>query len=152
MIRKTLITTTLAAALAFGPVAGTPAAADSSDAAKLLLGAIALGVVAHSINRNNDREPSRADTSPGGPGPRGFDPERHGRFSRTLPAQCEFEVRTWDGRRDVFGKNCLQREGVRTNRLPDRCEFEVRTDRGRRDVYGARCLRENGYRVEARRR
>ncbi len=149
MIRKTLITTALAAALAIGPLTATPAAADSDDVAKLLLGAIALGVVVHAIDKNRDRN-DEATHGPHNPVDPGWGRPPHRRYA--LPARCEFEVRTRQGRREVFGERCLEREGVRVNRLPNRCEFDVWTERGRRTVFGSRCLREHGYRVEARRR
>ena len=166
MIRKTLITATLAAALVFSPLTSAPARADN-DVGKILLGAIALGVVVNAIEKKRDRDQAEEQSQhvdrgrhqpPYGERPRhGQRPpvEVPGRFrprNRVLPAQCEFDVRTWDGRTDVLGARCMERAGVRVNRLPNRCEFSIPSPRGPRTVFGKRCLRHEGYTVEARRR
>lgn len=151
MLRKTLFASALSGALAFAPMTATPAfaAPDAEDYAKILLGILAVGAIANALE--NERERERAVTRrvplPNEQGHRGGH-RRH----RGLPARCEFEVRTRRGYRDVFGRHCLERAGVRVDRLPEACEFEIRTERGWRTVYGSRCLRDYGYRVEARRR
>ena len=147
MLRKTLIATALSGALAFTGAA-TPAAAEpgGQDIARVLLGLAIVGAIANAADNRRDREAATArrqhDPVP---------PRDHGRGQwRELPARCEFAVRTRRGWTEVFGKRCLEREGVRVNRLPDQCEFRIRTQEGRRQVYGADCLENHGYTVEAR--
>jgi hypothetical protein len=150
MIRKTLFASALAGALALTSVTAQPAfaAPDGEDYAKILLGILAAGAIAKALENERDRERAaeRARQDPV------WVPDNRRHRSRDLPQRCEFEVRTRHGWTDVFGKRCLEREGVRIGRLPDACEFDVRTDRGRRSVFGARCLRDYGWTVEARRR
>jgi hypothetical protein len=70
-----------------------------------------------------------------------------------LPADCQFSVRTRDGRRDVFGKYCLEEFARQPRLLPKRCEETVKIRHGRRaDVYDTQCMIDRGYRVEARHR
>lgn len=147
MIRRMVMTTTIAAALAFSPVASTKAVADSDDVAKLLLGAIVVGVAVNAIKKRRDREASRSDHNPARDWP--TDPWNN---YRNLPAECAFETRTHHGWSNVFGQRCLERQGVRAERLPSYCAFEIRTNRGPRTVYGETCLSDHGYTVEARRR
>jgi hypothetical protein len=153
MFRKTFIATALSGALAFtGAATPAVAAPDGEDVAKVLLGLAAIGIIANALENERKSEAVPAHGT--------YDPEpywrdrdrrggRRGHF-RALPARCEFAVRTRRGWTEVFGKHCLEREGVRVNRLPDRCEFRIRTDRGRRTVYGSQCLERHGYTVEAR--
>ncbi len=156
--RKTFKATLLAAVLAVSSVAVTPARAapDGEDFIKGAIGIIALGALVNAIEKDRNRRttPSRAPTYQHYDPPR-YQPPRHdpprGHASRELPAQCLFDVRTRDGWRSVYGRNCMEQFGVRVNRLPRDCAFEVRTDHGRNTVYGQRCLVRSGYRVEARR-
>lgn len=153
MTRKMLIASLLAAGLALAPAAPALAAPDGEDYAKILLGLLAVGAIANALENERDRERAaeRARNRP--TDWRDHDDRRHGRRGdRGLPERCAFEVRTDRGWRSVFGRACLEREGVRVSRLPERCEFAVRTERGRRSVFGERCLRDYGYRVEAGRR
>lgn len=156
MFRKTLLTTTLAAALALSPVAPAPASADSDDLAKLLLGAVALGVAVQVIK--NRREDNRQNNAPSGhaarPPHNTIDPgwARPPLWQATLPSHCKFEVREGHDWINVLGKRCLSREGIHVDYLPAQCQLEIGTPRGRRTVYGERCLQHNGYIIEAARR
>lgn len=148
MFRKTLLATALSGVVAFtGAATPASAAPDGEDYAKVLLGLAAVGIIANALQNERESEAATTrrwnDPTP----PRGHGHQGHW---RELPAQCEFAVRTRRGWTEVFGKRCLEREGVRVNRLPDRCEFRIRTENGRRTVYGADCLEDYGYTVEAR--
>ena len=154
MLRKTLIATALSGALAFtGSATPAVAAPDGEDVAKILLGLAAVGIIANALQNEREREnaAARRRYDPAPPRDHGRRGGRGGHW-RELPARCEFAVRTRRGWTEVFGRHCLEREGVRVNRLPDQCEFRIRTDRGRRTVYGSECLEDYGYTVEARRR
>jgi len=174
MIRKTLLTSALAATLALSPLSATTAASqESNDLRQLLLGLVIDRATTNSLDDGlpltgrttnsygdrygnydgrsyrdddwNDDRDSRHDNRDWGRG--------HHRYGgRSLPGFCEVELGSHRNRARVFGEHCLERAGVRVERLPATCEFRVRTDRGRRTVYGSRCLQEFGYRVEARRR
>lgn len=153
MIRKTLIASTLAGALAVTPLGATPASAapDAQDIALTLLGLAVIGAVANDM-KNDRGEVSRSSGSRNDD--RYWDNGRRDdrRRLERLPARCEIEVRTRRGWTEAFGERCLEREGIRVNRLPNRCEFQARTARGRATVYGSECLQDAGYRVEAQRR
>lgn len=181
MIRKTLITSALACALALAPLSPRPAAAaEGEDIARLLLGLVVVGAVVNALDNGRGEAPSRAtnryddedwyrsdddDDRRWIPPGQAWDPPGHawGRRDdhrgnrhwgrRELPSYCMVELRNRRDRAQVFGERCLERAGVRVNRLPQACAFDIRTDRGRRTIYGARCLQEFGYRVaDARRR
>ena len=172
MIRKTLVTSALAFALALSPLAHRPAeAAEGEDIARLLLGLVVVGAVVNALdNGDNGRneQPSRATNHYDDDdwyrtdryGERGWDhagrgwvPPGHRRLGRReLPSHCMVELRNRRDRAQVYGERCLERAGVRVGRLPQACAFDIRTERGRRTIYGARCLQEFGYRTEARRR
>jgi hypothetical protein len=147
MIRKFATATVLSAALALAPTAPAVASPDGEDYARVLLGLLAIGAIANALENERDREAAARRRHDPVPQPGWHDGRR-----RELPARCEFEVRTRHGWTEVFGKRCLEEQGVRVSRLPEACAFDVRTDYGRRSVYGAECLEDYGYRVEARRR
>jgi hypothetical protein len=153
MKRKLLIASLLAAGLALAPATHALAAPDSEDYAKILLGLLAVGAIVNALENQRERERA-AERARNRPAEwRGHDRPRQGRGGdRWLPARCAFDVRTGRGWSSVFGRACLEREGVRVSRLPDRCAFDVRTERGRRVVYGEECLIDHGFRVEAGRR
>ncbi len=161
-MKQTILTAVTAAAIAFSPVASTPArAADPHDVIVPLLGLAVLGAVLN--ERRNDREARanqtrrRVVTSE----PRYREYDDRGRYrndrrrEKTLPGQC---LRVAEGRRNdriVFPERCLNRAGIRTRDLPRRCEFRLPVRRGRLDVFGARCLADAGWtlpRIATRRR
>lgn len=138
MIRKMLILPALAAALVLNPISSTPAAADSDDVAKLLLGAVAVGAIVHVVKKERERDAARAAAA---------------RATATaneynLPTTCTFQIRTHKGRQDVLGQRCMQQEGVNISRLPTYCSTTINSHRGPRTVYDERCLREFGYVIQ----
>ncbi len=141
MVRNKMIATLLAAVLAFSPAVSTPASAapDAEDYARVMLGLLALGVLVETLDNDRDRRLDRRES------------ERARSMHRRIAA-CEFEVRTRNGWRDVYGSRCLERAGVRVSRLPRDCAFRVRGERGNSVVYGERCLEDYGYRFEVRSR
>lgn len=134
MTRK-LTAAIAAAAVALTSMIATPAAAISDeDALKLLLGALAVGVIVQNLNDNNNRRaPSRSHYSPRG---------------RVIPGECVFDIRTRRGPKEVVGERCVARSGFRAE-LPSACAIDIRGDRRDRTVYGVNCLRERGFRIGA---
>lgn len=131
---RNFIAAITAAAIALGSLTATPAAAlDDRETLRLLLGAIAVGVLVNELHQNsqNNRQPARVSSR-----------------SRAIPSECVFEVRTRRGWRDVVGQNCVSRAGMR-GELPAACGFEVRGTRHNRVVYSVNCLRDKGYRIGA---
>lgn len=140
MIRKIFIATALATSLAFNPVTVAPAAADSDDVTKFLLGALAVGVVVHAIKKDRERDAARAAAM-----------AAHAAAYR-LPARCKFQTHTLHGPANVLGNRCLRREGVNTSALPNSCAFVINSHRGPRTVFGEYCLTQAGYTLAGRRR
>lgn len=156
-MKSRLIAATTAAALALGSITATPAVAlDRSErtALTLLLGAAAVGLLLSNNKRKDDRRVTRGT---------GYDPyyydngyydnryrrgddDRDNRRFRTIPAQCERAVRSYDGRQDVVSARCLRDAGFRRD-LPERCAFDLRDGGRRTTVYGSRCLRQEGFRI-----
>lgn len=149
-----LIAAVTALAVTLSGIGATPAVAwDQKEqrALALILGAVALGAI---IN-NEDKKRSRPSPVPAPkyqPQPAHQKPYHRGHGNdrwrnRTIPAECVYDVRTGEGRREVVSKACLSDFDF-GRRLPAECAFEIRTERGRREVYGPRCLEEFGYRIE----
>lgn len=146
MIRQMLLAPVLALSLAFQP-APAVAAPDGEDYAKILLGLAVAGIIAKKIQ--DDREDRAREEAARRQPPPIHDPHPHRRGE--LPARCAFDARTDYGWATVYGRQCLQRSGVRVERLPRECSLRIRTDRGNRQAYDAQCLSYSGYTVEARR-
>lgn len=142
MTRK-LTAAVAAAAIAISGMFATPAAAlDQDETLRLLLGALAVGVLVKELNDKNKDElrANQVDRR-----------SQHvsSRY-RTIPSECVFEVRTRRGWRDVVGKRCVERSSFR-GQLPAACAFEVRGERRDRTVYSVNCLRDRGLKVGANR-
>jgi hypothetical protein len=151
---KRILTAVIAAlSLALSSLAVTPALArdrDNDDAAKVILGIAALGLLLNQSNQNRVHDSQnrgffRYDDN-------GYDDDdydrHHNRYGRQrlVPAECLFDVRI-DGRyREVLSGRCLGQFGF-SRRLPDECAFDIRYRGGYRTVYGPRCLRDYGYRI-----
>ena len=179
MIRP-LTAAILGIALGLTPLSVAPARADNTQDIAQILGALAvLGIAGKAYNDYRDRkeEESRPEvtrstrtyTAPeyrtdrhtgrhsdrhsgrhGDGARRGGQGSRHMR-DRTLPAACSVGLSSRHGPSRVYGKNCLDRSGVRTERLPRGCETWVQVGGRWRTAYGAHCLQARGWR-EARHR
>ena len=156
----------VAAVAAFGiTVTPMPAAADSSDVAKVLGGLAVLGIIAKVADDRRDRrreaasqaqiqrqviETGRRENLLQGELRRAHDRKIHRRQSfknKRLPERCLRIAETFRGDRLVYAKRCLNRHFQHANRLPDRCERRIETHRGIRTVFGTRCLRRQGWNV-----
>ena len=161
MIKQTLAAAATAAVAFVTPVQ----AADADDVAKVLLGAVALGVIADAVSdgrvngavtvrgghhRGHDRHVRR------GHGSRVIDgrlvplPRGHGAAHArhvSLPAGCNRRIRTGQGDRTFLGRPCLTAAGIDTARLPDRCERILRLPRTSVRAWNRGCLLNAGYRI-----
>ena len=160
----------IAAVTAFGiALTPMPAAADTSDVAKVLGGLAVLGIIAKTVDDRRDRKKAAAAAqrrnawrtieNSGRDGAfrgelRRIDDKRKTKVNkakkRALPDRCARIAET--GRRDrlVYLNRCLKRNYKHANRLPEFCKREIRTSRGLRTVYGAGCLRRDGWKVARR--
>ena len=160
---RRVITAFAAGATALSLIANSalPARADdrSDDMLKALIALGAVGIIAHEIDKKNDRDDRKVrDRGPYGDWDddgtrqrnRPYDP-RWPRASR-IPSVCAIEIDRGRGRGHdgtVYSERCLRREGVEA-RLPRDCALEVRT-RGRTErVYSENCLRRAGFRIGGR--
>lgn len=161
-----LKTLTVAAVTALGlTITPMPAAADTSDVAKVLGGLAALAIAAKVIDDRRDRRSERAEQAKqlsvinnrnNAAGnlrrlDRGNVNTRSARIKqRPLPDRCLRVANTRRGDRLVYGQRCLNNNFQFASRLPDHCETAIRTNRGVRTVFGARCLSRDGWRVTTR--
>lgn len=154
-------TFTVAAVTALGlTVSPMPAAADSSDVAKVIGGLAALAIVAKVIDDRNDGRtnqrvfvnPSRNNLTVSSGNLRPLNTNaRLARIKRQpLPDRCLRVADTRRGDRLVYVQRCLNNSFQFASRLPDHCATAIRTNRGVRSVFGARCLRRDGWRVATR--
>lgn len=150
----------LAGTLALTAAVSAPAPANAIDenAARILAGLVALGIVAKVIDDRNDRrDEKRASASARDQRPdlgrhrdvrerrRPIVEPGHGFRGRVLPAGCLRDVTGGArGVRRLMGAECLQRRDVRAV-LPARCATRVFVGGRDRRAYGARCLRRAGY-------
>lgn len=171
MLRKTLVATLMSAAVVFTPATAAHAqSADGIDAGKLIMGAVALGVIAKALDNQRDREreeeraaAERAQNAARAQhwrqdrrghdwnndrGWRRGDQRHQGR--RSLPANCQFVANVRGRDQRVVGENCLQKAGFRPNELPRTCTLPLRRNGSWYTVFSSRCLEQKGYRVEAR--
>lgn len=160
-----------AAAVALGMGAATPARADGSDVAKVVIGFALLAALANAVDKGNDSPRPPAGTPPQGywkdgrwhDGHPGDDHWRDGHdwhkprpapvpptAARTLPPACL--GRAWNGDRwfHFYGARCLARKTPAV-RYPSSCRVLLKTGkRVIRPVYSATCLGRYGFRVAAR--
>lgn len=156
---KTLLASILAMSLGLASVTATPAQAGEDDAAKIVVGALALLALSKAVqDKKATVQVSRQNSyehSHGAHGRHSHEWQKsHGqkkKLSKTLPGKCQFDVKTARGREwPVFGKACLQKRMQRADRLPAWCEKTINTNRGPRDVYDAHCLSQVGFKVATR--
>ncbi len=126
----------LAAALAFTPVAASPARAGNDDAAKVIGALIVLGLIGAAINHN-----SRTNTAIPNP-----------LHLKNLPGSCLKTFDTRFGNESFFGKRCLRNNFQNWAGLPAQCALTIQTENWngnqvQRHVYQPRCLRQEGYRI-----
>ncbi len=152
--------------ISFTPV---PAAADSSDVAKVLGGLAVLGIIAKVADDRRDRRKQQAVTQSQRDrqitgvhrGDDFFEGElrrpgevrsdrRRGFKNKPLPERCQRIAATARGDRLVYTQRCLNRHYKFASRLPEFCERRIGTNRGVRRVFGARCLRRDGWNVARR--
>lgn len=138
---KTLFATLLAGTIALTSL--TPTAARANDhLGKLLVGVVALGIIAAAIDDANDKKRQKSQR-------RVKKNKDHGRINRraerfVIPSRCVRDFRTADGVRRAVGERCVTRNAPRVS-LPSQCRRTLWTDVGIRDVFGRRCLQRNGY-------
>ncbi|WP_102110250.1 hypothetical protein [Oceaniglobus roseus] len=165
------LTATLAAALAFSPVAATPAQAqDNSNQqlARILAGAATVAIIGLAINREKQRERNAAAVPvhdwrrpvppvyqqpryrlPRHDKPRYEHHDRHDwrdRDQRTVPASCLRTIYNRHGAQTLFGARCISRSMRHPNRLPQQCAQTLRSDRGWVTGFEPGCLQRYGWR------
>lgn len=159
----------VAAITAFGiSLSPVPAAADTSDAVKVLGGLAILGIIAKTADDRRDRRreaAARAEAERGIFGTQRGDRVLHGELRRPdqhrwtrgqgfkkqpLPERCLRIADTVRGERLVYAERCLNRNYKHANRLPQFCQRQIGTSRGLRTVYGSRCLSRDGWNVASR--
>lgn len=153
-------TLTVAAVTALGlAMTPMPAAADTSDAVKVLGGLAALAIAAKVIDDRRDRRAERAeqatqfsviDNRASVGTLRRFDRNTVRIKRRPLPNRCLRVANTRRGDRLVYVQRCLNNNFQFASRLPNHCQTVIRTNRGVRNVFGARCLSRDGWRVATR--
>lgn len=164
-MKQMLLTSALAFALAFGPMAAQPARADAEATARIVAGLATLYIIGRALDRGSaSAQPSTSQTLPATndffrarPEGRVFVPREpvrvlpRGHAKRALPAECFVSYRTNRGLRGGYARRCLERSVRRPNLLPQACLQTTGLNRGPRVVYAAPCLRRAGF-VEARHR
>lgn len=151
---KTILISILVAALSIATPT-SPARADSQEAAGLLAGIVAIGLMARAINERNAADRAKAEEAAQVEAVTRNDVWRPYRIdpraaqAQLLPGTCLI-----DGDRGVdtalYDRRCLQRSAARPGDLPGHCELKIRTDRGWRAAYGETCLMREGFRPEYR--
>ena len=159
-------------AVAASVLAPVPAAADSSDAGKIIAGIAAAAIIAKAIDNRREREREASSVTRAGrlgpieqdgyydgrrviegrilPYDHGGPKAGRGYKKQPLPQSCLRVVETDRGDRLAYGTRCLQQSYRFASKLPESCETLVRTRNGLRSVYGARCLERDGWRVARR--
>lgn len=134
-------------ALSLMMASSLPARADSrsDNLARVLISAIAIGAVIHSVDKSKKRRAQEeARRNPPLPQPEPL--PAHARPGSRLPQACAIEIAGRHRSATVYPARCLRREGIEAH-LPRRCGFEARIF-GRVDrVYAEDCLLESGFRL-----
>lgn len=142
---KKIVSTVLAAAMAFTTVGAAPArAADSGEIGRFLLGAGTLFIIGSALSNSNRHSTHRNkgtyySTTP----PMKLDPGPRPRYRKVVPGACMRHNPYNQGPSKFFGKHCLSKYNV--GRLPSGCLTSVYTKRGYRNVYSAHCLKRKGW-------
>jgi len=150
-ILRTLTTSLAAGAIALAGLTATaaPAHASDRDLARLLAGAVILGIIAHGVRE--DRKSREAHAQP----PKHAQPPHHGRPHRVqLPQACATTVRVrGSGNQTYYPVQCLRRNGVEVRALPRQCVADIRTHHRHGETitaFSGACLRDAGYRTAQR--
>lgn len=158
-MRKSILTTVLAATLSLTSLPAPAQAADADDVARFLGAAATLFIIGKAIEQSGDhkkKEEKKKDRHPQvvhqDPLPRVIDrPGGHNGYRdrprlAPLPQQCLLRVSGADTK-FVMGQRCLSRNYASARPLPQACRTPVQTNRGVRPAYSVRCLRGQGYQV-----
>jgi len=151
-LTRTLSAATLSIALAMAAMTGsaTPARADGSDAARILVGLIAIYGISRAIEMNNERRTTVSRNQHVAPArPVITHPNRDQWNARVAPENCRVEFNTTVGLFRGYRARCMQQSVARPGILPPQCIEQFTTDRGNRSYYGGRCLAQNGWVREA---
>jgi hypothetical protein len=151
---KTIVISLLVAALSIATPT-SPARADTQEAAGLLAGIVAIGLMARAINERKAEDRARAEEEARAELVTRNDAWRPYRVDpRAAQAQLLPETCLLDGQAGLdaalYDRRCLDRSAARPGDLPDHCELKIRTDRGWRSAYGESCLMREGFRPEYR--
>ena len=141
----------LAGSLALTTLSAAPAQAGSDDAAKVLFGIAALTILGAAIADSNKASAAPVPVHRAPPVAHPVHPYKPNHapqvIKRRLPAQCQHTVRVNGKTRNVYGKDCLQRQGPHFVRLPQSCERTFQVYGRPRQVYMVNCLRDHGWPV-----
>lgn len=134
-----LTTMASTAALAMSLVAFTPSQAQAGDDKlfKFIVGATALGIIAHGLSQNQRHQGQTSRH----PAPRPHHAPKHYHHAAVLPQHCALSYHDRGTRRAGYDGTCLHHAGFR--HLPGDCA--VRSNHGR--LYSANCLAQRGYRI-----
>lgn len=104
----------------------------NNDLAKILAGALVIGLIAKSIDDNKDRHKPKPQPEPV--------------YEPRVPAVCAISIDSNSGDAvTMYSQKCLRREGF-DYRLPN-CARDVRIYGEADRVYSAQCLRDAGFRL-----
>ena len=147
---RTIAAATLSAAVAFSPMAATPAQADNSrDLVAILAGAATLIIIGAAVSRDRrSKTPPPAVHVPPKPPvyPRPSPPKPvYPHHNKTVDSRCLRSVQTRSGWQNLFLRSCLQRT-MNISRLPGQCSTRVHGKGNGLEGYDPRCLRNHGWR------
>ncbi|OYU40914.1 MAG: hypothetical protein CFE33_02225 [Pseudorhodobacter sp. PARRP1] len=104
----------------------------NNDLAKILAGALVIGLIAKSIDDNKDRHKPKPQPEPV--------------YEPRVPSVCAISIDSNSGDAvTMYSQKCLRREGF-DYRLPN-CARDVRIYGEADRVYSAQCLRDAGFRL-----
>lgn len=135
-MKKSIVTTIVAASIALTSFAATPAFAGKKedDFVRLLAGAAVIYMLSQQAQRNNNAPVQRRA------------PPRQTR--KALPARCRVDYQNNRGRWRVgYLRRCTQNNVFRPGRLPQACIRDGWTNRGHRKIYNRHCMRQRGWQV-----
>ncbi|MDZ4391865.1 hypothetical protein [Cypionkella sp.] len=115
-----------------------------NDLAKIIAGALVIGLIAKTIDDNKDRnKPKPHKPQPHRPQPQPY-PEPT--YQPRVPSVCAISIDSNSGDAvTMYSQKCLRREGFEY-RLPN-CARDVRIYGESDRVYSAQCLRDAGFRL-----
>jgi hypothetical protein len=150
-MKRTLLATLAAAALALSPAAVRPAVAEGGgELLGLLLGIGTVYAIGKGIEqaRTPEAEPAQIVPQPvdwrAEPDARA-DGYRWAMPQRTVPRDCLSTFDTWHGELRGFSASCLARTMPRPERLPSLCAIDTRIRDHDTRIYSARCLQLKGW-------